>query len=389
MFGDVGGTLGVITTTSSTGCSRAATLAVEGTTASTRTGPGGRGPRAAGRWCDVFEIRDGKIQRCFIYSTPTTPARTPSATPGWPRPGRDPAGPGGGAGAGRGRGSLAALLARCGDQVTRLALPATAAHLAADGLELRSPALGDARVAVEAATRLDHPVDVASSPSRRPSWRRRSRCPRWPWATAWWCRSTASTTRRLAGGRYPPDQVVAGTIRVESTCPASSSTLAAGKAPGTGGGAGRTAGRDRPEVVRDDEATTLWSKLAVLAPIAPPHHPRPPHRGGRAHRGAGRRGLRDRPGRPRPTGSSWTRRPLWPCSSRSRAGCAPRCRSTPPPPDRAGRHRRHHPARRRPRRHRRPRHRPPGRRPPGAIRLGPGLPASARRRRGRSRWRRR
>jgi hypothetical protein len=25
---------------------------------------------AAGRWCDVFEIRDWKIQRCFIYLDP-------------------------------------------------------------------------------------------------------------------------------------------------------------------------------------------------------------------------------------------------------------------------------------------------------------------------------
>ena len=25
---------------------------------------------AAGRWCDVFEIRDCKIQRCFIYLDP-------------------------------------------------------------------------------------------------------------------------------------------------------------------------------------------------------------------------------------------------------------------------------------------------------------------------------
>ena len=24
----------------------------------------------AGRWCDVFEIRDFKIQRCFIYLDP-------------------------------------------------------------------------------------------------------------------------------------------------------------------------------------------------------------------------------------------------------------------------------------------------------------------------------
>jgi len=24
----------------------------------------------AGRWCDVFEVRDWKIQRCFIYLDP-------------------------------------------------------------------------------------------------------------------------------------------------------------------------------------------------------------------------------------------------------------------------------------------------------------------------------
>ena len=57
-------------------------------------------------------------------------------------------------------GLLAALLARRGDQVTCLAPPATAAHLAAHGLELRSQLLGDAKVAVEGASRLEHPVDV-------------------------------------------------------------------------------------------------------------------------------------------------------------------------------------------------------------------------------------
>ena len=36
-----------------------------------RDGPAGRGPRVgACRWCDVFEIRDWKIQRCFIYLDP-------------------------------------------------------------------------------------------------------------------------------------------------------------------------------------------------------------------------------------------------------------------------------------------------------------------------------
>jgi 2-dehydropantoate 2-reductase len=80
--------------------------------------------------------------------------------------------------------------------------------------------------------------------------------------------------------RYPPGQVVAATIRVESTrvgpgviehaSPFAVVELAAGTAP-----------RDRVEelaarlaetgldvTVGDDEASTLWSKLAVLAPIA-------------------------------------------------------------------------------------------------------------------------
>jgi 2-dehydropantoate 2-reductase len=193
-------------------------------------------------------------------------------------------------------GLLAALLARRGDQVTCLARPATAAHLAANGLELRSPALGDARVAVAAATRLDHPVDVC-------------------FVTVKATQLEAAVEAVPAGalgdglvvpflngidhvawlrGRYPPDQVVAGTIRVETTrvapgviehaSPFAVVELAAGKAPGGGGGSGgprRPPRSDRVEelaarlaetglevTVRDDEAQVLWSKLAVLAPIA-------------------------------------------------------------------------------------------------------------------------
>jgi 2-dehydropantoate 2-reductase len=81
-------------------------------------------------------------------------------------------------------------------------------------------------------------------------------------------------------GRYPPDQVVAGTIRVETTrvgpgviehaSPFAVVELAAGKAPRARVeelGA-RLAETGLDVTVRDDEATTLWSKLAVLAPIA-------------------------------------------------------------------------------------------------------------------------
>ena len=179
-------------------------------------------------------------------------------------------------------GLLAALLARRGDQVTCLAPPATAAELAANGLELRSPAFGDVRVAVEATTRLDHPVDVCFVTVK----------------AAQLGAAVESVPAETLGdglmvpflngidhvawlrGRYPPDQVVAGTIRVESTrvgpgviehaSPFAVVELAVGKAPRARVeelGA-RLAETGLNVTVRDDEATTLWSKLAVLAPIA-------------------------------------------------------------------------------------------------------------------------
>jgi hypothetical protein len=40
---------------------------------------------AAGRWCDVFEIRDWKIQRCFIYLDPDYAAKDTERYPWLPR----------------------------------------------------------------------------------------------------------------------------------------------------------------------------------------------------------------------------------------------------------------------------------------------------------------
>jgi 2-dehydropantoate 2-reductase len=179
-------------------------------------------------------------------------------------------------------GLLATVLARRGDQVTCLAPPPTAAHLAANGLELRSRMLGDARVRVEAASRLEHPVDFLLVTVKAPQLE---------------AAVEAVPPTVLGDGlvvpflngvdhvawlreRYPAGQVVAGTIRVESTrvgpgliehaSPFAIVELAAGQAV-----------RDRVEelgarlaetgldvTVRDDEAAVLWSKLAVLAPIA-------------------------------------------------------------------------------------------------------------------------
>jgi 2-dehydropantoate 2-reductase len=183
-------------------------------------------------------------------------------------------------------GLLAALLARRGDQVTCLAPPATAAHLAAHGLELRSPVLGDARVAVEAASRLDHPVDYLLVTVKAPQLE---------------AAVEAVPAEVLGDGlvvpflngvdhvawlreRYPADQVVAGTIRIESTRAGPGLIEHASPFAVVELAAGRTAGqavRNRVEelgarlaetgldvTVRDDEAAVLWSKLAVLAPIA-------------------------------------------------------------------------------------------------------------------------
>jgi 2-dehydropantoate 2-reductase len=179
-------------------------------------------------------------------------------------------------------GLLAALLARRGDQVTCLAPPATAAHLAANGLELRSPALGDARVRVEAATRLDHPVDVCLVTVKATQLAEAVE------AVPAEALGDALVVPFLNGvdhvawlrGRYPPDQVATGTIRIESTrvgpgliehaSPFAVVELAAGKAPRRRVDelAARLAEAGLDVTVRDDEAGALWSKLAVLAPIA-------------------------------------------------------------------------------------------------------------------------
>jgi hypothetical protein len=71
LFGDVGGTLKSITHDYAsfnwvmTGTD---TFACEGTSSGEhRDGAWRAGVTHAGRWCDVFEVRDFKIQRCFIY----------------------------------------------------------------------------------------------------------------------------------------------------------------------------------------------------------------------------------------------------------------------------------------------------------------------------------
>src|SRR4029450_580062 len=81
--------------------------------------------------------------------------------------------------------------------------------------------------------------------------------------------------------RYPADQVVAGTIRVEATRVSPGVIEHASPFAVVELAAAEPSRRDRVEAlaarlaetgldvtVRDDEAATLWSKLSVLAPIA-------------------------------------------------------------------------------------------------------------------------
>jgi 2-dehydropantoate 2-reductase len=179
-------------------------------------------------------------------------------------------------------GLLGALLARRGDAVTCLAPPATAAHIAANGLELRSRMLGDAKVAVRAASRLEEPVDACLVTVK---------------ATQLERAVEAVPPEALGDGlvvpflngvdhvawlreRYPPEQVVAATIAVESTrvapgvvehdSPFVIVQVAHGPADPARveGLAARLAEVGLDVTVRDSEAFALWTKLGLLAPIA-------------------------------------------------------------------------------------------------------------------------
>ena len=60
------------------------TIVAEGTSyGEHRDGPwrGGEPEWAAGRWCDVFEVRDWLIQRCFIYLDPDYAGRDTARYP--------------------------------------------------------------------------------------------------------------------------------------------------------------------------------------------------------------------------------------------------------------------------------------------------------------------
>ena len=69
-------------------------LAVEGTSfGEYKDGPWRAGVNHAGRWCDVFEVRDFLIQRCFIYLDPDYAGKDTARYPWLSANGRDPSKP--------------------------------------------------------------------------------------------------------------------------------------------------------------------------------------------------------------------------------------------------------------------------------------------------------
>jgi len=97
MFGDVGATIKSILhdyATFNFVMTGTDVFAVEGTSAGEhRDGPWRAGVSHAGRWCDVFEIRDFLIQRCFIYLDPDYAGKDTERYPWLAADARDPSQP--------------------------------------------------------------------------------------------------------------------------------------------------------------------------------------------------------------------------------------------------------------------------------------------------------
>ena len=97
LFTDVGGTLKSILhdyATFNWVMTGTDTFACEGTSAGIhRDGEWRAGVTHAGRWCDVFEVRDFKVQRCFIYLDPDYARLDTERYPWLSEGGRDPSRP--------------------------------------------------------------------------------------------------------------------------------------------------------------------------------------------------------------------------------------------------------------------------------------------------------
>lgn len=179
-------------------------------------------------------------------------------------------------------GFLGALLARAGDDVLVLASDGTARAIAKDGLRVESQKFGTFAVSVPTASRLEQSVDACLITVK--ATHLRDAVERVPAHAL----GSALAIPFLNGLEhveflrtvYPPDSVVAATIRIETTRAAAglirqTSPFAAIEM------AAAAANRDRVEWiaahlraagldvrVRDDELAMLWDKFALLAPLA-------------------------------------------------------------------------------------------------------------------------
>jgi hypothetical protein len=97
LFGDVGATITSILHDYATFnwiMTGSDVFACEGTSAGQhRDGEWRAGLTHAGRWCDVFEVRDFQIQRCFVYLDPDYAGKDTERYPWLHEGGRDPSGP--------------------------------------------------------------------------------------------------------------------------------------------------------------------------------------------------------------------------------------------------------------------------------------------------------
>jgi 2-dehydropantoate 2-reductase len=177
-------------------------------------------------------------------------------------------------------GLIGAVLTRAGHDVVYVAKPDTATVLDADGLDVRSVEFGDFQVPARAVTRLTGPVDLTVVAVKAVSL---------DTALDGVPASGAGLVLPLLNGvehmsllrkRFPPAQVVAGAIRVESTrvapghvahtSPFSWIEVASGTAPSerVEALADQLRAAGFSVTVRPDETGLLWDKLALLAPLA-------------------------------------------------------------------------------------------------------------------------
>ena len=179
-------------------------------------------------------------------------------------------------------GLLAALIARTGMAVTCIGTERSAAHLRTHPLAVRSRVFGDFEVPVAAASRLDTEHDAVLLTVK--ATQLAETLPRVPASAVGRALVVPflNGVEHVAGLRevYPAEQVIAATIRCESTrvapgviehsSPFASVELAPGPDPdGRARALARLlTGAGIDVRLRDDETDMLWEKLGFLAPLA-------------------------------------------------------------------------------------------------------------------------